>query len=218
MKKWRIAAGLAALAGTSMLAGGCSSTQPASGTAAAATPAGSNKPVYRVFEKGNQIESSDQAECLRLFDHRKDNIELNSSMAQIQLKAGAALKQRLAPVSELYYVFAGAGMITINGVAYVLRENSGVYVPANSQVTLLNNGNKPFKCLIIAKTLPWLDGQPLQKPLTFDKADPKMGESKTYQEIVGEQPQNMAPTPLTTTTLTPSEAKVDTLTQEKFTP
>lgn len=208
MKRIAGATGILSLAGAALIIGGCQSNELQQAQQMA------NKPLYRVFEKSNKIEASEKAECIRLFDHNVDGIDMKTSMAQIHLKPGAELKQRVATSAEIFYVISGAGMIKINGIAYVLRENSGIYIPAGGHIMLLNNGSKPLKCLLVSKSLSWMDGKSMPQPLTFDKNAPKTGESKTYDEIVGTQPQWLQPQPLETTTLSPKEEKVKTLNQD----
>lgn len=200
--------GMAVLAGAGLLSGGCKTDLQQAQQIA-------DKPIYRVFERVNKAEKSNSAECLRLFDQKKDKTNL-SSMAQVNLNPGVAVEARILTTAEIYYVVSGAGMVEVNGAAYVLRENSGIYIPAGSKLSMLNNGSQPFKCLVIAKTLPWIDGKTMPRTMVFDKNAAKEGESRTYEEIVGSsnQPQSLAPETLKTTRLTPSEAKVKTLNQD----
>lgn len=195
--------GLAA-AGATVLLSGCFSgaTEPS---------AACSKPLFKDLEKADVLIRNDKQECLELFNPERDNTV--GHLVHMTLKPGKTLNSRTSEAPEILFVTEGSGMIKINGVAYILRKNLGVYIPEGSTVQLINNSREDIMFMSVSKKL---DNISVSQPMVFDKNAPKEGESQSYKEVIGSKPLNIDKTKAKTETLSPSESKVKTLSEEGY--
>jgi len=201
MKKSLMVAAMTSAVVAGVMCAGCKSDKQA------------GQSVCQVYEEANKIESASKAECIRLFDNQSGKVTAGT---QFDLAAGTQQEPRVVgDTGEIYYVVSGAGMIKINDTAFVLRDGNGVYVPPNSRLTVMNNSSAPAKFAMVVKSLPWLGDSVRRTPMSFDKREPGVV-SKNYNEVVGNKPMNMGTQEFKTTTLSPNEAKVKTLDQERY--
>jgi len=201
MKHELLVAGMAIVVSAGLLSSGCRSNKA------------STEPIYSVYAASDQIENTNKSECLRMFDGQKAK---TSGMADMTVAGGVQMPPRmLGDVGEIYYVASGSGMWTVNGTAFIVRDGAGLYVPRHSRLVIYNNGKEPLKCLMIAKSLAWIGNSVLDQPMAFDKREPSYA-SKNYKDEVGTKPMAMGQQELKTTSLSPNEAKVNTLQEEGY--
>ncbi len=189
-----------AAAGATILLSGCFS-------GSSNTP----RPVFKDLEKADVLIKNDKQECLELFNPKRDHT--SSHLVHMTLKPGKALKSRTSQSPEVLFVTEGSGMINIDSVAYILKKNLGIYIPEGSTIQLTNNSKKNITFMIVTKKLESLSAS---KPVVFDKNAPKSGESQSYKEVISSEPLNINSSKEKSETLSPSESKVKTLSEEGY--
>ncbi len=192
----------------------------------------SKESIYRTVEKSQTVYRNEQAELVNLFDHAKDRTGFKGNMMHLVLKPGTELKPSPAKNPEIIYAAKGTGMAKLNGVAYILQEGTGLYIPQGSSLELLNNSKAELKIMVICHDVPELKWAATEKPLEFKTgketietmtADKKAGKDNTNAllnkedaELIPNVPGTFTKPQIQPQVLTPKEQKVNTLVEEGF--
>lgn len=212
---------MTAVAGLGLLTG-CSTPQVTNDYAP-----GGGESIFRTVDKSESLYRSEQAECVALFNHNKDQTGFNGSMLHVTIKPGSEIPSRIAPDSEIIYAAKGSGMAKLNGVAFILTEGAGLYVPKGSTLVVVNNGQGDLKIMALCRQIPNIKWTSPVKPLVFDtksagqqSAAQTMGKSEKdktiYNELIPPVPEKLSNDKIKAETLTPDENRINTLSGEGF--
>lgn len=120
----------------------------------------------------------DNLRLLSLVNPQKDNMHLDYSMAYFILKPGRRVPLHYVENSEVYYIIGGAGMLTVDGTAYILKPGKCIYVPPSARQKLVNNSSETLKFLVIDNP-PW---QPDRQLVLEDMRKEKSAEKKKVEK------------------------------------
>ena len=62
-----------------------------------------------------------------------------------ELEAGGWMGHHRHEPAEIYYVFAGQGVVTIDDEDHAVSAGSAVHIPGNSEHAIRNTGNAPLR-------------------------------------------------------------------------
>jgi quercetin dioxygenase-like cupin family protein len=71
----------------------------------------------------------------------------NLTFGTATLAPGGFLALHRHAPPEIYYILAGAGTLTINGVPHDVSVGSSVFIPGNAEHGIENGGTEPLKLL-----------------------------------------------------------------------
>lgn len=94
--------------------------------------------------------AGDHTLLCELLHPAKQPLALGYSLAHGTLAPGARSKRHKLTSSEVYYIIAGRGRLTVDGSAVDVEAGSVVYVPPGGTQSLENNGSTAieFLCLV----------------------------------------------------------------------
>ena len=89
------------------------------------------------------------SEIRPLIDRTTSGVEL-CSLAEETLPPGAAVTRHFhRETEEVYYVLAGAGVMTVGGSVREVAAGDAVYIPRGAEHTLENTGAAPMTILLV---------------------------------------------------------------------
>ncbi|MCX5725458.1 MAG: cupin domain-containing protein [Nitrospirae bacterium] len=97
-----------------------------------------------------EILAGDHTVLRELLHPAKQPLSLGYSLAQGTLAPGARSKRHRLTSSEVYYIIAGSGRLTVDDLVVSVGPGSVVYVPPGGKQSLENSGSTAieFLCLV----------------------------------------------------------------------
>ncbi|HYN84726.1 MAG TPA: cupin domain-containing protein [Pyrinomonadaceae bacterium] len=100
-------------------------------------------------ESASVVRTPHGSEIRPLVDRTNSPVEL-CSLAEEILPAGAEVGRHFhARTEEIYYILAGAGVMTVAGEAREVAAGDAVYIPRGAAHTLRNTGAQAMKILLV---------------------------------------------------------------------
>ncbi len=101
--------------------------------------------VRHISDAPTRATPSGTATVMRLAG--KDDGARNAFFAVLHIQPGGKVPVHRDATEEYIYVESGTGTITIDGIAHDVRAGSGVFMPANAEVSFVVTGDAPVKAV-----------------------------------------------------------------------
>ncbi len=148
-----------AIAGMLIVNFGCGTTPEPEEKVVVTGPKGDAIVVKNMFAPNAQYDLIyGNIQLFTVTDPASVNGELGYSAAIIQMEPKQRIPLHYVKNSEVLYVIEGDGMLKINGSAFILKPGIIVYIPPEARQSLLNNGKKNLKFMVIDSP-PWTPGR-----------------------------------------------------------
>lgn len=94
--------------------------------------------------------AGDGTQLRELLHPDKQDLALRYSLAHAILPVGQVSTPHALTTSEVYYILAGQGEMTIDGETSPVEPGDAVYIPPHARQHLCNTGDRPlvFICLV----------------------------------------------------------------------
>jgi oxalate decarboxylase/phosphoglucose isomerase-like protein (cupin superfamily) len=83
-------------------------------------------------------------------DGRTPTADLCSGVAHLEAGGWLGLHRHAAP--EVYQIFTGQGVVSLEGIEHAVRPGSVVYIPSDSEHGIRNTGDTPLEFLYVYET------------------------------------------------------------------
>ena len=93
--------------------------------------------------------AGDNSVLRELLHPDKSNLEIRYSLAHAEVAPGQKTKPHILRTSEVYYILAGRGLMTINNESAPVEPNCVVYIPPNSVQYIENTCDTMLEFLCI---------------------------------------------------------------------
>ncbi|HSV30584.1 MAG TPA: cupin domain-containing protein [Atribacteraceae bacterium] len=97
-----------------------------------------------------EIVAADATFLYELLHPERDRIDIRYSLARASLPVGQSSLPHRLQTSEVYYILAGRGLMTIAGESNPIQAHQAIYVPPGAIQFLANIGDEPlvFLCIV----------------------------------------------------------------------
>lgn len=123
--------------------------------------------LIRSLQDCHEIIAGDHTRLRELLHPDKQNVNIRYSLAHAQLLPGETSTRHSLTCSEVYYILAGRGLMTIDDEQQEAAPGDAVYIPADAVQCIQNIGSEPLVFLCIVDPA-W---QPEDETVIIDDSD-----------------------------------------------
>lgn len=101
------------------------------------------------FEGWADPEARQARWCTLISGDRTPTDSLSVGVAEVDLGESRALRLHRHPQDEVYYILSGAGVVTISGTDYPVRQGTAVFIPGGAEHGARNTGSERLRLLYV---------------------------------------------------------------------